>query len=465
MPTVHADTASGETDAACSDFVSPGAAGRVSVEAAQSPGLVLCRKTAREASAVGTVADLLGLSDVVVSRSELVGAARSFPSSGWDSRAGESPNPRLFITPGSLLWTRTSMRQESRSAELAALNRVRNAVAAAHVGAAHRPDAALVELVDLVATFNQYRNAGQSRDIRSRLVAAGRAMPAGRKITMWSAESRANMYRTLASLDYAPLYALGRVPAMVTLTYPADWQAVAPDAATVKAQLKKFRSRYERAWREPLIAFWKLEFQARGAPHIHLFMAPPHGLSAGRGVAGLDFRTWLSLTWAQVVGHPDAVEYAKHLSAGTAVDYREGIKAKDPKRLAVYFGKHGTYRGKEYQHVVPEAWSSTGRWWGYWHLKPLVVAVELDPADYHLAKRIARHHAARHRVAGQWVKPVAQVEAWRRRIDPDTGEVRYRKRKVRRPVKRLRGGGGFLMVNNGPQIAAELARALVVCRG
>ena len=376
---------------------------------------------------------MLGLSGVVVGAAALADAARGYRPSGWDSHAGESPNPRLLISPGSLVWTKTSMRQASRAAELASLSRKRNIDAAAQV-LADNPD--------------------------------WQPKRAGLKIAAWSAKSRANMYRQLAALDYAPLYGLGRVPAMVTLTYPADWQTVAPDGQTVKAQLKAFRKRYERAWGEPLVAFWKLEFQARGAPHIHLFMAPPHGRSAAvRSMPGLPFRDWLSTAWAQVVAHPDPDEYRKHLAAGTAVDYREGLKAKDPKRLAVYFGKHGTYRGKEYQHDVPPEWSGTGRWWGYWHLRPLVVAVELDQADYIMAKRIARRHAARHPVAGSWVKPVAVTEVWRRRIDLVTGEVVYRKRKVKRPVRRLTGNGGFLMVNNGPAIAIELARALTVCRG
>src|SRR5207249_5060118 len=59
--------------------------------------------------------------------------------------------------------------------------------------------------------------------------------------------------------------------------------------------------------------------------------------------------------------------------AGTGVDYAEAHKCSDPKRLAVYFGKHGQYRSKEYQHNVPEAWQAPGkgpgRFWGYWGLK------------------------------------------------------------------------------------------------
>jgi hypothetical protein len=36
--------------------------------------------------------------------------------------------------------------------------------------------------------------------------------------------------RTFAELDDTPLVEGGRVPAMVTLTYPGDWESVAPKA-------------------------------------------------------------------------------------------------------------------------------------------------------------------------------------------------------------------------------------------
>jgi non-canonical (house-cleaning) NTP pyrophosphatase len=67
-------------------------------------------------------------------------------------------------------------------------------------------------------------------------IKAGRdiADPPGREITEWSRKSRAAMCRTFAELDYTPLVESGRVPAMVTLTYPGDWECVAPDGASVK---------------------------------------------------------------------------------------------------------------------------------------------------------------------------------------------------------------------------------------
>jgi hypothetical protein len=153
----------------------------------------------------------------------------------------------------------------------------------------------------------------------------------------------------------------GRLPAMLTLTYPGEWLTVAPDAEAIKRHFWALCKRYERAWGEPLIGLWKLEFQRRGAPHFHISTVPPMGFvevfdpDAGR-VRSVEFRTWLSITWAEIVAHPDPEQRDKHRLAGTGVDYAEGIKLTDPRRMAVYFAKYGTAGGKEYQHRIPDQW-------------------------------------------------------------------------------------------------------------
>lgn len=445
MQTVYEEADTGESDARVSSADIATSLGRParSVEAVRSfppqqppdvSGLVLCTTTGRKSVSEPSVADLLGLGGLVVSGEQLHDAAGSFRPSGHDWSSGaESPNPRVVVTPGMVRLTGTSWLQESRQAELAAENRIRAVDAAGRV-LADNPD---------------WKPKGAP----------------SRQVTDWSARSRSNMYRTLASLDWSPLYALGRAVAMVTLTYPDDWRTVCPGGRTAKAQLKAFRKRYERAWGEQLVAAWKLEFQRRGAPHYHLLMAPPTGRSAGdlRSTPGLPFRDWLSIAWARIVNHPDPAEYRKHLAAGTQVKFGEGLKCSDPKRLAVYFGKHGAYREKEYQNTVPDDWGSVGRFWGFWGLKPLAATADMAPDDYQLAKRIMRRYSARVQTRDGWQKSVGQVDVWRRRIDYQTGEVVYRRRRATRPVRRFTGKGGFLIVNNGPQVAAELARALQVC--
>ncbi|BBC68280.1 hypothetical protein MMRN_51760 [Mycobacterium marinum] len=73
------------------------------------------------------------------------------------------------------------------------------------------------------------------------------------------------MCRTFAELDYCPLVDSGRVPAMVTLTYPGDWEVVAPDGASVKRHMVLWRKRFQREYGEAARYIWKLEFQRRGA--------------------------------------------------------------------------------------------------------------------------------------------------------------------------------------------------------
>jgi len=42
-------------------------------------------------------------------------------------------------------------------------------------------------------------------------------------------------------------------------------------------------------------------------------------------VGSVDFRTWLSVTWADIVAHPDPEQRRRHRAAGTGVDYAEGL--------------------------------------------------------------------------------------------------------------------------------------------
>jgi hypothetical protein len=159
---------------------------------------------------------------------------------------------------------------------------------------------------------------------------------------------------------------------------------VAPSGEAFKLLVNKFRKRYAFAWGVQMAGPWKMEFQRRGAPHLHVLTVPPLGLSAG---SQLPFAEWLSKTWADVVNAPDPEERRKHELAGTGVDYEETLRYGDPKRIAVYFSKHGLFRDKEYQNQVPDAWSEPGkgpgRFWGVWVLDVAKANVEIaDNAHY-----------------------------------------------------------------------------------
>lgn len=289
-----------------------------------------------------------------------------------------------------------------------------------------------------------------------------------REVTGWSRKSRANMVRTLGLIDFGPMFAdHSRLPAMLTLTYPGDWLTVAPTGHEAKKHLKAFRKRYERAWGEPLMCVWKLEFQRRGAPHFHLLVVPPHG-----EVDGLGFRAWVSRAWADVVAHPDPEQYRRHVLAGTGVDYAEGLKARDPKRVAVYFLKHAQFASKEYQHDVPDEWKEPGkgpgRFWGYWGVAKETRTVELDQDVAVVAGRTMRRYSAAQQVTRETVRP--RVKGGRPvSVYPEvigiagaqflTGrKVRYRKSRTR--AGRMKTNRGFLMVNSGPMFTAQLARVL-----
>lgn len=327
----------------------------------------------------------------------------------------------------------------------------------------------------------------------------------GRMITSWSARSRARMVATMAELDLAPLLMQPGRPAMVTLTYPGGWETVAPDGPTVKGHLTSLFKRFERAWGTPWMGIWKLEFQGRGAPHFHLLMVPPSGLASSHRWAeyqaklalweqtkigprprwrasvgdGQSFRDWLSLTWADVVGHPDPEERRKHVSAGTGVDYAEGDRARDPKRAAVYFGKHGSFADKDYQHNVPACWlasgKSVGRFWGYRGLEKVKGAATITFDEQILLGRTLRKLGTRTKVydseTGQhFYRPVLRTVYRPRRKKPwvspagvEIAQWKMRRQTVR--ARRMTGpmNAGFLLVNDGPGTARVLARVLETC--
>ena len=263
-------------------------------------------------------------------------------------------------------------------------------------------------------------------------------------ITGWSAKSRANMVRTLCTLDFSDLIRPGDRPIGFTLTYPGDWLPVAPNGSVVKRHLKAFRKRWIRKYGD-LRAVWKLEFQRRGAPHLHLLTVLPTGVSLGA------FREWALATWADVVAHPDPIERMKHESAGITAKLE--LRMRDPKRIGVYFSKHGVYAAKDYQNDPPEEWveagESIGRFWGYWGLKPATAVVPLTRDQSLLVSRTLRRWQRQNR----YQRPVTVA-----RVEQSTGRIRYRT--THKWVTRMPGSAGFVAVNDGPSVAMMLDRLL-----
>lgn len=155
-----------------------------------------------------------------------------------------------------------------------------------------------------------------------------------------------------------------------------------------------------------------------------------------------------------------------------------GDRVRDPKRAAVYFGKHGTYSDKEYQNLVPKLWQESGRgpgrFWGVRGLKrvrgvAMVAAGELQFLGRQLRKLGTRTRAWSPE-RGHYVRPAMRT-VWRERrarswrSPAGVTILRWRKRRTSVRVRRMTGpnGAGFLLVNDGVEVARQLARARDAC--
>lgn len=161
------------------------------------------------------------------------------------------------------------------------------------------------------------------------------------------------------------LGALYECDAMLTLTLPGEWQSVCPDGRRFKRHVRALRKRLGRYLEACGVsewgALWFLEFQERGAPHLHACF---WGVEAVEVEA---MRVWIGEAWAAVVGHADAGERAKHRAAGT----------KWERSRARHFGYASKYASKMRQKRVPDGFRDVGRFWGIWRgsaPKPVVWA-------------------------------------------------------------------------------------------
>jgi hypothetical protein len=141
---------------------------------------------------------------------------------------------------------------------------------------------------------------------------------------------------------------------MVTLTYPGFFPS---NGKQVKEHLRRFLQECKREYIRSIgddglySAFWFLEFQARGAPHFHIFAT----WSADKD--------WVARTWYFIVGSDDD----RHLRAGTRVEF-------------IRSGRAGTisyatkYAAKQEQKAVPSDYENVGRFWGVYGRRAVVSA-------------------------------------------------------------------------------------------
>jgi hypothetical protein len=92
---------------------------------------------------------------------------------------------------------------------------------------------------------------------------------------------------------------------------------------------------------------------------------------------------------------------------------------------------------------------SAGRFWGYRGLRPVLAVRQVTPEDGIRAGRVLR----------RWYRAKGHTKQVRReRVDQHTGRVTHRTTTVRKRL--FAGNRGFVIVNDAPAMASQLARHL-----
>lgn len=323
-------------------------------------------------------------------------------------RGEEGPRPFVAFTPGGVQIGTRDLARVSASEERRTMRRLRDSVKA---GSASPEDA---------ARFAAW--SWDNPDMSPELLEAPPGPTRGR-VVRWSEKSRWRMARMLTTFDYTPVLGEGTRPAMLTLTLPLFWLELCPNPRAFRRAVETFWKKYETAWGHAVRCVWKLEYQRRGAPHLHVLLSIPEGkrlrplsrsevahLRACKRVEcshsshfapDVEFPEWASWAWAHSVGmlprdrfpalDDEAFDrlaheqFMLHVGQGAHVSEDETMRYGDPRRVAEYFAKHGAFAEKEYQNDIPAEWleaieagESSANYWGSRQLERVRDVVEVD---------------------------------------------------------------------------------------
>jgi len=213
-----------------------------------------------------------------------------------------------------------------------------------------------------------------------------------------------------------PWEMLGARPAMITLTYPGDWELYVPHSDALRRHREAFKERWRKRFGTP-IGVWIVEFQRRGAPHLHLYLALPDAVSdedyrglqertmrrkrrehdVGRHrarwqtppVSG-EFGEWLRRVWWEIVGSGLPAHWKRGVDVAVAF-YSERAEG-DANRTKVgdYFWRES---GKWAQKRPPAEFGSL-KFYGHWGqnvgFRPLVSAEKIDEMVFFEMRRMMR---------------------------------------------------------------------------
>lgn len=201
-----------------------------------------------------------------------------------------------------------------------------------------------------------------------------------------------------------PWEMLGKRPAMITLTYPGDWDLWVENSRELARHREAFKERWRRKF-GTLVGVWVVEFQRRGAPHLHLYVGLPdevsddeyRGLQARtmrrrrreadvgkfearkreRAPSG-EFAMWLRTAWWEVVGSELAAHHGRGVDIAVAFFSSEAESMANRAKVAEYFWRES---GKWAQKNPPDGFGSLkfyGRWGQKVGFNPVVSELELD---------------------------------------------------------------------------------------
>lgn len=233
-------------------------------------------------------------------------------------------------------------------------------------------------------------------------------------ISEWS---RKSMHRCITAMQACPWHTIGL--GMLTLTYPAEYPR---DGREVRRHRNVFMMRLRRRYPE-VCGIWKVEFQRRGAPHLHVWVGAPEGTRLYQQLSSRRERgeliEWVSRAWFEVVASDDI----RHLRAGTRVDAIHGFGRGHP--LGYFKGYMSKQGQKQYQNDVPENYGNVGRFWAFFGgFGPEWNELRLDRREFYRLRRVLRAYFDR----------------------PRAGEVVRRRR---RPYRRVNQGGTLWLVHGG----------------
>lgn len=167
--------------------------------------------------------------------------------------------------------------------------------------------------------------------------APGRApnhIPERGEVCLFSRKSRQRLAFVASNTDIM-------FTSMLTLTYPRQFPN---DGKDVKRNLNAFFVALRR--KVPDVSMlWFLEFQRRGAPHVHVLL---RGVRVWRPM-----QEWVSATWYRICATGDV----RHLAAGTRLE-----RVHSPNGARNYAVK---YAHKMVQKKVPKDYRNVGRFWGH----------------------------------------------------------------------------------------------------